>query len=154
AAAEARARSALLDPGRLGYPVAGDVEPEGKSGVALVPPEAPLDRLVARLAAAELRVLGPGPGVEDQTRIAAEQHQHLGRRVRSDTGKREQPRLDLGIGQLWVEQRLQVELLLGHVARDRSQVGAAVAGADDVRLEALVLPGHHLRVREGMTPAG
>src|SRR5919204_5252182 len=63
--------------GRLGHPVAGQEEPEGEAGLASVKAEPAEDCGVGHLLLAdESRVLRPRPGVEDEVRVAADQHHH------------------------------------------------------------------------------
>ena len=60
----------------------------------------------------------------------------MGRRVGPDAGEGQQPALDLVVGQLGAargEQLLEVQLAGGDLLGDLAQVGAAVAGAGDVR---------------------
>jgi hypothetical protein len=60
------------------------------------------------------------------------------RRVRADAGQREQALGDLVVRQSAVVQLLEIELARGDVVRQRPEVRAAVAGADDIPVERLV----------------
>src|SRR5437016_5053077 len=78
--------------GRLGllrHPAAREVEPERQPGIRAVATEPPLDGLVCRLPPVQLRVLRPGPRVEDQPRVSPEQHHQVRRPIRPDSGERE-----------------------------------------------------------------
>src|SRR5439155_803759 len=131
------------------HPVSGEEQPERQSRVVAVAAEAPLDRLVARLPAVEPRVRRARPRVQDQVRVAAEQHHHVRGRVRPAAGQRQQARGDLLVGQLGVGERLQVKPARGDVGREGAQVRAAVAGAHDVLVERLIDARHGPRRREG-----
>src|SRR5918999_787892 len=94
-------RAPSLCPALLVDPVTREIEPEGEPSVATVRTEAALDaRVLHRLAPVQPRELWPCPGVEDEPRIATEQHHHVRRGVGADSGKLQQPRLDLLVGQV------------------------------------------------------
>ena len=67
---------------------------------------------------------GPRPGVEDEPRVAAEQHHDVRGRVRADAREREQRVREVVVGQLvaaCAAERLEIE-------RSRSDVGRAASG--------------------------
>src|SRR5919108_1888849 len=117
------------------HPILREQKPEGQARVGAVAAEARLDLPIGRLATVHARVFGTCPGVEDQPRVAAEKHHHVGRCVGADAGKRKQPRGHLFVGEVVrgrVAQLLQVERARGGVGGERAEVGAAIPGAHDV----------------------
>jgi hypothetical protein len=76
------------------------------------------------------------------------------RRVGPDTGEREQPLLDLVVGELRVVQGLEVEPAVGAPRRELEEVTAAIPGADDVAVERLAGDRHRRGGGEGAAAAG
>src|SRR5215208_6969935 len=73
------------------HPVPGQKQPERKAGIGPIAAKTTDDRGVRDLLLAdEPCVLRPRPGVEYETRVAAEQHHHVRRGVRAYAGEREQ----------------------------------------------------------------